>query len=110
MGSRTTNATKAKEHARLQVALSSTNRMKRGDLGRQPKKRSNPDPSFAENEALLLLDLHTASLPHTARTLMAAATGQLWSCLTFSGTGHSKSPDASPAPPATCKSISTRHA
>lgn len=35
------------------------------------------------NEALLLLGLLTANLLHTARTLMAAATGQLWSRLTF---------------------------
>jgi hypothetical protein len=67
----------------LQVALSSTNRMKRGYLGRQPKTRSDPVDSFAVNEALLLLGLLTANLLHTARTLMAAATGQLWSRLTF---------------------------
>jgi hypothetical protein len=67
----------------LQVALSSTNRPKRGYLGSQPKTRSNPVNSFAVNEALLLLGLLTANLLHTARTLMAAATGQFWSRLTF---------------------------
>jgi hypothetical protein len=54
------------------VTLSPTNRLKRGDLGRQPKTRSGPAPDFAANEGLLLLGLRTANLLHTARTRMAA--------------------------------------
>jgi hypothetical protein len=67
----------------LQVAMSSTNRTKRGYLGKKPKTRSDPVNSFAVNEALLLLSLLTANLLHAARQLMVDATGQLWSRLTF---------------------------
>jgi hypothetical protein len=69
------------------VTLSSTNRTKRGDLGRQPGHGATPPPGFAVNEALLplgllTLGLLTANLLPSASTLMAAATGPLWSRLT----------------------------
>jgi len=65
----------------LEPALSSAPRQKSHYRGSEPKKRTTPVDSFAQNEVILLLHALAYNVMHAARVLMERATGEGWSLL-----------------------------
>jgi len=63
----------------LEPALSSSPRAKTHYRGRAPRARAVPVDSFANNEALLLLNMLAYNLVHVVRCTLAQATQQGWS-------------------------------
>lgn len=65
----------------LEPALSSAPRQKSHYRGSEPRKRSVPVDSFAQNEVILLLHAIAYNVMHAARVLMERSTGEGWSLL-----------------------------